>query len=230
MVNKYLKSLRDWLLPMGCVLCGAPTLRSHGLCRDCEQSLPYIGQACPVCAGPSTHAQQACGQCQRRRPHFERAYALLHYQNPVDKMILQLKYSGQMHYAHHLGELMAARFVRPARLPDYLVPVPLHLTRLRMRGYNQALEIARPVAKALKIPLAVDAIRRIRQTPAQTGLPRARRAGNVRGVFAARTRFDGKRVAIIDDVMTSGHTADSLSLCLRHAGAEAVEVWVVARA
>ncbi len=230
MLNTHLKSLQNWLLPVSCVLCGAHTLRSHGLCTGCERSLPYVHHACPVCAGPSTHAEQACGRCQRRRPHFECARALLHYQRPVDRMIRHLKYSGQLHFAHHLGELMAARFVRGTRRPDCLVPVPLHPSRLRMRGYNQALEIARPVAKLLKIPLAVDTLRRIRPTPTQTGLPLEQRAGNVRGAFVARTRFDGKRVAIIDDVMTSGHTADSLSQCLRRAGAEAVEVWVVARA
>ena len=230
MVNAYLKSLRDWLLPTSCVLCGAHTTRSHGLCMGCERSLPYVHHACPVCAGPSTDVKQACGRCQRRRPHFERARALLHYQSPVDKMIRHLKYGGQLHFAHHLGELMAARFVRDAHPPDCLVPVPLHPARLRMRGYNQALEIARPVARAFKIPLEVDSLRRIRKTPTQTELPLERRAGNVRGAFAARTRFDGKRVAIIDDVMTSGHTANSLSQCLRRAGAAAVEVWVVARA
>lgn len=230
MANKYLKSLRDWLLPVNCVLCGAYTLRSHGLCMGCERSLPYVQQACPICAGPNPHAKQACGRCQRRRPHFHHTRALLHYQRPVDKMICHLKYDGELHFAHHLGKLMAARFARGADLPNCIVPVPLHPSRLRMRGYNQALEIARPVAKSLKIPLDVDTIRRIRPTPTQTGLPLEQRASNVRDAFVARTRFDGKRVAIIDDVMTSGHTADSLSQCLRCAGAEAVEVWVVARA
>jgi ComF family protein len=119
---------------------------------------------------------------------------------------------------------------RPAPPPDCLIPVPLHPTRLRQRGYNQALEIARPIAARLKIPLEVHAVRRIRATPAQALLPLRERARNVRGAFFARTRFDGRRVAIVDDVMTSGHTANSLAQCLRRAGAEDIEVWVVARA
>jgi ComF family protein len=114
--------------------------------------------------------------------------------------------------------------------PDCLVPVPLHPSRLRERGYNQALEIARPMAARHKIPLAIDAVRRIRATSAQAQLPLRERARNVRGAFIARTRFDGRRVAIVDDVMTSGHTANSLAQCLRRAGAVDIEVWVVARA
>ena len=120
--------------------------------------------------------------------------------------------------------------LRTAPLPDCLIPVPLHPTRLRQRGYNQALEIARPLSTRLQIPLEIDAVRRIRATPAQALLPLKERARNVRGAFVARRRFDGQRVAIVDDVMTSGHTANSLAQCLRRAGAENIEVWVVARA
>ena len=149
----------------------------------------------------------------------------------MDRLIPNLKYHGQLHLARHLGELMLPRLLqRAAPPPDCLIPVPLHPSRLRERGYNQALEIARPIAARLKIPLAVNAVRRVRATPAQAQLPLRERARNVRGVFDTRKRFDGRRVAIVDDVMTSGHTVNSLAHCLRRAGAEDVEVWVVARA
>lgn len=231
MYNNCLKLLQSWLLPVTCLLCGAHTRRVSGLCRGCEHSLPYLTQTCPTCAAPSYHPSAACGHCQRHRPKFDRAVALMHYRNPVDRLIPNLKYHGHLHLARHLGELMTVRLMlRPAPPPDCLIPVPLHPTRLRLRGYNQALEIARPIAHRLKIPLEIDAVRRIRATPAQALLPLHERARNVRGAFVTRTRFDGLRVAIVDDVMTSGHTANSLAQCLRRAGAQDIEVWVVARA
>lgn len=230
MHNNCLKLLQAWLLPATCLLCGDHTRRVSGLCSGCEHSLPYLTQACPTCAAPSVHPAP-CGRCQQQPPKFDHAVALLHYRNPVDRLIPNLKYHGQLHLAHHLGELLTTHLLRrKASLPDCLIPVPLHPTRLRERGYNQALEIARPLATRLKIPLEINAVRRIRATPAQALLPLKERAGNVRDAFVARQRFDGRRVAIVDDVMTSGHTANSLAQCLRRAGAEDIEVWVVARA
>ncbi len=230
MNNNCLKLLQAWLLPLSCLLCGTHTHLVSALCSGCERSLPYLTLTCPTCAAPSHHSTP-CGQCQQHPPHFDRAVALLHYRNPVDRLIPNLKYHGQLHIARHLGELMTTRLMqRPAPPPDCLVPVPLHPARLRERGYNQALEIARPIAARLKIPLMIDAVRRIRATPAQALLPLHERARNVRGAFVTRRRFDDLRVAIVDDVMTSGHTVGSLAHCLRRAGARDIEVWVVARA
>jgi ComF family protein len=230
MYNNCLKLLQAWLLPVTCLLCGVHTRRVSALCEGCEHSLPYLTLTCPICAAPVPYPAP-CGRCQQRHPQFDRAVALMHYRHPVDRLIPNLKYHGHLHLARHLGELMLPRLLRrPAPPPDCLIPVPLHPTRLRQRGYNQALEIARPIAARLKIPLEVHAVRRIRATPAQALLPLRERARNVRGAFIARTRFDGRRVAIVDDVMTSGHTANSLAQCLRRAGAEDIEVWVVARA
>lgn len=230
MYNNCLKWLQSWLLPGICLLCEAPTQRVSGLCSGCEHSLPYLSQSCPRCASPLPHAS-LCGQCQQRPPHFDRAVALMHYHPPMDRLIPDLKYQRQLHLAHHLGELLSAHLhACRAPIPDRLIPVPLHPARLRSRGYNQALEIARPIARRLRIPLEIDAVRRLRATPAQAQLPLRERARNVRGAFAARRRFDGLRIAIVDDVMTSGHTANSLAQCLRRAGAVDIEVWVVARA
>jgi ComF family protein len=230
MLYNCIKVLQDWLLPQSCLLCLAPKPTVTGLCVGCELALPWITGACPGCGAPGAPAR-LCGQCQRRRPRFERTVAPLPYAAPVDRLIRDLKYHGQLHIAQPLGELLARHLQHhPAPLPDRIVPVPLHRSRLRNRGYNQALEIARPVARALHLPLDHQCVQRVRRTVAQAGLPRQQRAANVRGAFVARTRLDGQRIAIIDDVMTSGHTADSLARCLRQAGAVAVEVWVVARA
>ena len=110
------------------------------------------------------------------------------------------------------------------------MPVPLHPSRLRERGYNQALEIARPVARHLGIALDYHCTRRVRATPPQTELPRRQRHGNVHGAFALCRTPKATRIAIVDDVMTSGHTVNELAGCLRRAGVRHIEVWVVARA
>lgn len=111
-----------------------------------------------------------------------------------------------------------------------LVPVPLHRARLRERGYNQSLELARVVARHFGLPLAMHAVRRVRATTPQTTLTSNERRRNVRNAFHATVDFSGKRVVIVDDVMTSGHTVNALARCLRRAGAVSIVVWVTARA
>lgn len=189
--------------------------------------------ACTRCATPlpasGSHAE--CGRCQRHPPTFERSLALFRYQFPVDKLVLQLKFRRELSLARLFGELMVARVQsRPARTPDVIVPVPLHRSRLRERGYNQALEIARTVGAQLRLPVDAHGVRRARDTRAQSDLSLRERRKNVRGAFVARGNFNGLRVAIIDDVMTSGSTAEALAKCLKNAGAREIEVWVVARA
>ncbi|NIR60176.1 MAG: ComF family protein [Gammaproteobacteria bacterium] len=172
-----------------------------------------------------------CGRCLRRPPPFERALAVFRYASPLDELVKALKFHGRLAHARLLGELLAAAAAGlPGPLPQGLIPVPLHRTRLAERGFNQALEIARPVARALDIPLAPGAARRLRPTAAQTGLePRQRRA-NVRGAFAIARLPPVRHVAIVDDVMTTGHTAAELARALRRTGVRRVEVWCVARA
>jgi ComF family protein len=149
----------------------------------------------------------------------------------VDRLILGLKYHRQLHVARSLGELLLRHAAPEERhMADVIIPVPLHVTRLRSRGYNQSLEIARPLARELAIPLDTQSIYRARATPAQANLPLQKRAANVRGAFACNTRFDGKHIVIVDDVMTSGHTVNAVAACLQRAGARSVEAWVVARA
>ncbi len=152
------------------------------------------------------------------------------YTSPIDHLIQALKYGRQLSCARILGEYLAAHIGDIATKPDVVVPVPLHRARLRERGFNQSLELARPLAKRLGIPLIIDGARRTRPTVPQTGLRLKERQKNVRGAFAVMQDFTDKRIAIVDDVMTSGATVEALARALRKAGAGAVEVWVVARA
>ncbi len=232
MVNGRLHTLRSWLWPGECLLCRARTDAGEDLCPGCRKQLPWITALCPRCAIslPEESASVPCGNCQRKAPVFDRAYAALHYAAPVDRLILNLKYHHRLELARALGRLLAGRLLAlPDRL-DIIVPVPLHPSRLRERGYNQSLEIARILATQLQVPLAANVARRVRATASQTTLPMKQRARNVRNAFNVKHDLSGKRVAIVDDVMTTGHTVSALAKALRRAGAEEISVWVVARA
>lgn len=233
MVNISLNNVQDWLFPGNCLLCAATLPSGQSLCAECRRALPDMASACPRCAAPLAHTVDtpACGSCQQHPPYFDAAQALFRYQPPIDHLIQDLKYHRRLALARVLGELFAARLrlVSPP-WPDLLVPVPLHRSRLRRRGYNQSLELARTVARRLGLSLAARAVTRVRATPPQTLLTSDARRRNVRNAFRTELDFSGKRVAILDDVMTSGHTVNALAKCLRRAGAESVAVWVVARA
>lgn len=214
------------LIPQDCLLCGAASARA--LCPACEATLPYSPDArCPVCAIPTPQGT-ACGACLKHPPAFSHTLAIFRYAFPADALIHALKYSGNLALAPLLAERLAIRVAEGER-PDLLIPMPLHPARLRERGFNQALEIARGIACRLDVPLEPNACRRIRDTPGQTGLDWKQRRRNVRGAFACDKDLTGMKVAVLDDVMTTGATLDELSRVLRRSGATEVSAWVVAR-
>ena len=234
LLNNWLTNIQDWLLPRLCPACGDPAGPGRELCPGCEQSLPILQHACPRCAIPYeqalTHGE--CGTCQKQPPAFTRAIALYRYAPPVDHFIRELKFRQQLGLACLLGERLAQRLLRETSRPDLIIPVPLHKARLRERGYNQALEIARPLARALGAPLDFRSLVRVRATAPQTGMTVAERRQNLRGAFALRNNDVVRklRVALVDDVMTTGSTVQAAAHCLRAAGAQEVEIWVIARA
>jgi ComF family protein len=161
-------------------------------------------------------------------------FAPLAYEYPVDRLVGRAKYRRRLHDARFLGELLAESLAAAVQAgavepPDLLVPVPLHRRRLGERGYNQALEIARPVAKRLRLPLQPGLCKRVRATPEQAGLPAAERRRNLRAAFSAAASVRRARVAIVDDVITTGSTVAAVAQALRKAGAADVQAWVVAR-
>ena len=233
-IDNWLTNIQDWLLPRLCPACGDSTTSGEMLCAGCEQSLPRLANACPRCASPyeHEHIRGQCGACQRRPPAFVRTVALYRYAPPTDHFIRALKFHRQLGLARLLGEQLAARLRTESQRPDLILPIPLHAARLRSRGYNQALEIARPVARALQIPLAVHDLRRVRATRPQSDLPFEARRKNMKGAFAVHHAavLRDRRIALVDDVMTTGNTVEAATRALLAAGAREVEVWVVARA
>lgn len=225
-------TLRHLLAPPRCMLCRTP-LASGLLCSGCEHDLPWNAPACPSCALPqksTSSSASICAQCQKRSPPFDAAWAAFRFATPIRQSILDLKYHAGFMQARLLGEAMATQLAqRAAPLPELLLPVPLHTGRLRRRGYNQALELARVLAQRLDLDCDPRAVRRLRATADQIGQSAAARRRNLKGVFAVSPRVAGRRVALVDDVMTTGSTLAELARVCRKAGTASVEVWVAAR-
>ncbi|MFC5458527.1 phosphoribosyltransferase family protein [Massilia niabensis] len=231
------RRLVNALLPCSCALCGE--LAAHVVCVHCrERYAAPGGLRCACCAnplGPAATAGQRCGGCLAEPPAFDATVAAVDYGAPLDALVRGLKFGAQLPLAPWFGQLLRdAVLMQPGMtLPEVLCPVPLGPRRLRERGFNQALEIARPLAKALAIELQPRLAARVVETVAQSGVAPRERAGNIRGAFAVPPAMahlvHGRHVGIVDDVMTSGHTLNALAAALKAAGAARVSNLVFAR-
>ena len=213
------------LLPQDCLLCGETGL-TDPLCPGCSASLPRLPvEHCPICALPGP-AGTACGECLRRPPHFDATHASLMYAFPADRLVQQLKYGHRLATAQVLAGFMLEQ--APAQ-GDVLLPVPLSPVRLRERGFNQSMELARILGRETGLPIDHFGCRRIADTPPQAGLPWKQRRRNIRNAFECTTDYGGRHVVLIDDVMTTGATLDELARTLKLHGAASVTTWVAAR-
>jgi ComF family protein len=203
------------------------------LCAACEADLPVQPDACPRCALPaeSGSAFSECVRCRADPPPYDRCHAAFRYGFPLDGLVQGLKYDGQLAMSRVLGTLLG-RSVQRAALHldvDALIAVPLHPDKLTERGFNQSIELARWVARAVQRPCEHAWLTRARATRPQVGLPLAERLANLEGAFAATGAVLNRRVVIVDDVVTTGGTARECAWALRRAGASSVDVWCVAR-
>lgn len=222
--------LRRWIVPSACLIC-AGDAEPGTVCAGCRASLPWNHVACPVCALPLRSAvAHICAHCAAEPPHFDAALAAFRYEAPITQAIFGLKYHAQFRQSRWLGTEMARLAAeRPSVLPDLLIPVPLHVSRLRQRGYNQALELARGITRHLAIEIDWRTATRLRATADQIGKRAAERRKEVRKAFCVGSAVAGRHIALIDDVMTTGSTVDELARAAREAGALRVEVWIAAR-
>lgn len=231
MNDRWISFVHSRLVPATCVLCSAPGHNDVDLCRSCAVDLPWLEHACSVCAAPlPTSAGEICGACLTEPPPFSRTCAAFRYEEPVRRLVQELKFRNKLHLARLLGQLMGSRLAAQEAGVELIIPVPLHRKRLCERGYNQALELAHAMAKQLNVPIDMESCVRTRATAAQSELSSEQRQKNVRGVFSLRKPIAAKTVAIVDDVMTTGATVTELARVLRQSGVQEVQVWVCARA
>jgi len=228
----------DLLLPCCCLFCSSTRLLKNcraDICPDCHQNICSPVSVCRICASslssfsPTSHT---CEACLRRTPSFSRVWMVGSYCDPLKGAIHRLKYRDQIYLSRGLGELLAERLIEDDSQPafDLVLPVPLHRGRLRERGYNQAMEVGRPLSSRTGWPLDGLRLQRLRPTPPQQGLTLTERDRNLAGAFHCEGSLAGSRVLLVDDVMTSGATARECCRVIKQAGAREVAVAILARA
>ena len=229
-----LKVLSAIILRENCFLCAANQTEIYGLCQACLKDLPWLpANSCAQCGLSSSG--QVCGSCLSAVPHFDATHAVFLYRYPIDAMILRYKYSNTLSLSHTFGQLLSEKIslINSTENIDLIIPMPMHPTRLKQRGFNQALEIAKIVDRVLnkktKSKLDYKSVTRQTLTPPQASLPLKERVKNIKGAFKVNADLSGKRIAILDDVMTTGASLNELAKTLKQAGATHVECWVIAR-
>lgn len=233
--RRLLRPLQHALAGSQCLVCRQ--WQAHSLCTDCITAFAAPQPRCRACAMPS--AADLCADCLRAPPPWSRVVTAVEYGHPWDRLLLALKFGDQPEMAAPLARLLAETICRAQQhdgldRPDLIVPMPLSEARLRERGHNQAWVLAQRLVPVCGGRAEADLLWRVRDTPHQLALSRAERAGNVRGAFVAapelRQRHGGCRIALVDDVMTTGASAAEAAAALLRGGAAEVQVWVVARA
>jgi len=214
-----------------CFLCSGPSGGHETICRSCLSDLAYNAGACPACAKPNTESR-LCADClSRPQTCIDKTWALFRYHYPVNRLIQHMKFKQGLDIANHMGEMLSELFLKDyVALPECLIPVPLHSSRLVVRGYNQSVELARPLSRQLGINLDTSSCKRVRATMSQADLPAKKRKGNVRDAFSVTGACDYDHVLLIDDVITTGSTINELARMLSLAGVRRIDVLAVARA
>jgi ComF family protein len=229
MVYQFPGKLLHTLLPPRCLICRQPSRQRLALCAPCEEKLPFNKLSCRICAQPLSAAGLVCGDCQLHTPEYDLTIAPLAYRDDVRQLIIELKFQGKLRNAKLLAQLFLQHLAIRER-PHCLIPIPLHPKRIRERGYNQSLEIARQLAAVSGIRIDPYSTRRKRNTHRQADLGLKEKRSNVRGAFEVIKEGLPEHVAIVDDVMTSGHTVNEFARVLKRSGVKKISVWAMARA
>lgn len=233
MVNNWLNIIQDCVLPPTCILCDNRSFSQKDICLPCLNQLIENNHCCYQCGNPVAETSQAetvCEQCLKTPPTYDYTVAPFAYQGIIRNLVTRLKFNDNYKNARLLGTLLAERLQQQAQLPECIIPVPLHEHRYRERGFNQSIEIARTVARQLRIPLELNAFVRHRNTPHQVSLPAKQRHTNIRDAFSVIKPLHYSHVAVLDDVMTTGSTVAEIASVLKKSGVQKVEVWACARA
>lgn len=227
-VDRWLRAASQVMLVPRCLLCGERGANSRDLCANCSKGLPWNKSACLRCAIPIPNPG-TCGACLQSPPPVTETQTAFVYGFPLDRLVPRFKFHHDLAAGRLMADLMAEALAGADR-PDALVPIPLHATRLRQRGYDQAVELSKALARALDIPLLTHALSRVRDTAPQSELDAPSRRRNMKKAFIAPDPASLPRhIALIDDVMTTGATLHAAAKTLRKAGVARVDAWVCAR-
>jgi ComF family protein len=238
--NSLLVAALEAVFPNYCFLCGLRSYREQPLCTACQAGLTANGNCCAACALPIarllpdwTDHTALCGQCLQSPPGFDRVIAPWIYDEKMAFLLHRWKFHGEHRLASLLAYLWLNQLHGKVALPDIIVPTPLHWSKRWRRGFNQSelltVELRRQCTAMRETPMDTQLLLRHRATSAQSGLAAAQRMANMRGAFTARRRCDNLRVAIVDDVLTTGATAAAMATTLRDAGASTIDIWCIAR-
>ena len=212
-----------------CIGCGHSINALQHFCSVCASQLECVNHACQLCGLENHNSGSICAACLYDPPRWQKIIAPLMYRNVSRDLLIQLKFGESLYLANSLVSNLIGHFESGQPCPEVLLPVPLHQTRLIDRGYNQAFEIANIMSRLLKIPIDTQSLQRIRYTESQLGLSATQREKNILKAFSYKPILEYSHVAVVDDIVTTGSTANEITKTLHRAGVANVEIWGLAR-
>lgn len=227
--SNILKDSLDWLVPKTCLSCDAPLQTLQPCCADCYKRLPFQHNYCSQCGQSYALDSDYCGRCISKPAHYDHCFCPFEYSGPISDLICKFKYQQRPELAKPIAQLLATEIMaNELALPELLVPVPMHISRLRTRGFNQSILLARQLGRILKVPVAASVIRKHRKTAPQAQQTLKQRQRNVLGSFNMRKVVSANHVAIVDDVLTTGATANEIAKTLKGNGVNYCSAWGIA--
>lgn len=241
MVNNCINFIQNLLFQPSCLLCGNVTHTTRSICQACADNLPANDFHCRICSasfgidntnmssGPVCPTSLTCPTCQKRPPSYSSSFVPYLYKDRMCDLVQQFKFHHNLTAGKALCQLFVDKLTSCKELPDVLIPVPLHPYRMRQRGFNQSGWLATEIAKSTGISVDHSAIRRRQNTEAQHRISRQKRMQNLRKAFSSTRPVDEKHIAIIDDVMTTGATAEAISKVIKQSSDTRIDIWAIAR-
>ena len=227
-LNNLAKTSINWLFPHKCLIC-SEIIEHPPYCEQCYSTLPFYYFSCSQCGQPLFTNYDYCGRCIESPPWYDACFCPFEYQGTIKKRIQEFKYQEKPELALNLANLLSIEIqAQNINLPDLIIPVPTHTKGLQTRGYNQALLIAKKVAKNLGVPIAADFVIKHKNTEKQASQTLKKRQTNLRNSFKVEQYYAAKSIAIIDDVITSGATVNEISKTLKKKGVHYIQVWAIA--
>ncbi len=199
-------------------------------CESCASQLPYLDHACSHCSQPFSGFNDVCGACLSKPPLFDKCFCAFEYLPPISDEICRLKYANQPQLAKRLALLFAEELIqKEITLPEALICVPMHSSSLRIRGFNQSQEIARHLSALLNLPLVTGSLIKAKPTTRQTTATFSQRKKNLKNSFKVNKPIAFKHIALVDDVVTTGATAEEIAKIIKKNGVDYLQVWGIAR-